>query len=57
MFEKYLSLVGYKCENGVFNNENDLLFFLKGSFCDLLIICSMCKEGMYKVDNKVCWVG
>lgn len=35
MFEKYLSLVGYKCENGVFNNENDILFFLKESFFNL----------------------
>lgn len=56
-FEKYPSSVGYKCENGVFNNENDLSFFPKGSFCDSPIICSTCKEGMHKVDNKVCWVG
>lgn len=36
-FEKFLSLVGYKCEKGLFNDENDLLFFLIESFFVLFV--------------------
>lgn len=56
-FEKYPSLVGYKCQNGVFNDENDTSFFSKERFPDSHILCRTCKEGWHKLDNKVCWVG
>lgn len=56
-FEKYPSSVGYKCQNGVFNNENDTSFFSKESFSASDILCRKCKEGLHKVDKKVCWVG
>lgn len=56
-FEKYPSSVGYKCQNGVFNDENDTSFFSKERFTDSQILCNACKEGWHKVDNKVCWVG
>lgn len=56
-FEKYPSSVGYKCQNGVFNDENDTSFFSKESFPDSQILCRTCKEDWHKVDNNVCWVG
>lgn len=55
-FEKYPSSVGYKCQNGVFNNENDTSFLSKESFSTSHIICRTCK-GFHEVDKKVCWVG
>lgn len=56
-FEKYPSSVGYKCQNGEFNNEQDTSFFPIESFPDSQDPCSHCKEPVHKVDNKVCWVG
>lgn len=55
-FEKYPSSVGYKCQNGVFNNENDTSFLSKESFSTSHIICRTCKS-FHEVDKKVCWVG
>lgn len=55
-FEKYPSSVGYKCKNGVFNDENDLSFFSKESLSASPITCKTC-EYWHDVDMSVCWVG
>lgn len=55
-FEKYPSSVGYKCDNGVFNDENDLSFFSKESLSASHITCKAC-ENWHDVDMSVCWVG
>lgn len=56
-FENYPSSVGYKCQYGVFNDENDTSFFRQQSFRASNILCNMCKKPLHNVDNKVCWVG
>lgn len=55
-FEKFPSSVGYKCEKGVFNDENDLSFFPIESLSASPVQCSWCKV-CHDVDVNLCWVG
>lgn len=55
-YEKYPSSVGYKCEKGVFNNENDLSFFSIESLFAAPVTCKRCRP-WHDVDRSLCWVG
>lgn len=49
--------IGYKCQNGVLNNENDDSFFHKNDFPVSKLYCKKCTvKEMHFVDNKICWV-
>lgn len=55
-FEKFPSSVGYKCEKGVFNDENDLSFFSIETLSASSVQCTWC-EPWHDVDMNLCWVG
>lgn len=55
-FEKYPSSVGYKCDKGVFNDENDLSFFSIESLFASPVTCKKCQP-WHDVDRDLCWVG
>lgn len=56
-YKKYSYTVGYKCQNGVLNNENDNLFVAKEEFPVFNLICKRCKlKNKHNVDNSICWV-
>lgn len=54
-FEKYPSSVGYKCQNGVFNDENDQSFLSIERFSASSVVCTACKT-KHMVEKNVCWV-
>lgn len=55
-FEKFPSSVGYKCEKGLFNDENDLSFFPIESLSASPVQCNWCKV-CHVVNVNLCWVG
>lgn len=56
-FTKHTYLVGYKCQNGVLNDENDNSFIEQKSFPVDGVLCEKCSVGeKHYVDNSICWV-
>lgn len=50
--------IGYKCQNGMLNTENDNSFVAKIEFPVSKPICDRCIfSKKHYVDNKICWVG
>lgn len=56
-YKKYWYEIGYKCQNGMLNAEDDNSFIAKEKFPVSNVIREKCtfKEKHY-VDNKICWV-
>lgn len=57
-YKGYSYTVGYKCQNGSLNTENDSSFIARKEFPVSKRICDKCKiNKKHYVENKVCWVG
>lgn len=57
-YKEYKYDVGYKCQNGLLNTENDNSFIAKIEFPVSKHICDRCiVSKKHYVDNKICWVG
>lgn len=49
--------IGYKCQNGVINDEDDNSFIAKENFPVSKLYCNMCKvKETHFIDNEICWV-
>lgn len=49
--------IGYKCQNGMFNTEEDTSFIEQEKFPVSKLNCPNCAlENKHHVDNQVCWV-
>lgn len=56
-YNGYTYKIGYKCQNGLLNVEEDNSFIAKEEFPDSKL-CDRCTIGkMHYVDNEICWVG
>lgn len=57
-FQKYSYEVGYKCQNGILNNEADKSFVKQTEF-PVTKDCTRCLSNSkpHSIDNKICWVG
>lgn len=57
-FQKYSYEVGYKCQNGILNNEADKSFVEITEF-PVTKDCTRCLSNSkpHSIDNKICWVG
>lgn len=57
-FQKYSYEVGYKCQNGILNNEADKSFVELTAF-PVTKDCTRCLSNSkpHSIDNKICWVG
>lgn len=56
-YKKYWYEIGYKCQNGMLNAEDDNSFIAKEKFPVSKVICEKCKfKDKHYVDNKICWV-
>lgn len=57
-YKEYKYTIGYKCQNGMLNTENDNSFVAKTEFPFSIHICDRCiVSKKHYVDNKICWVG
>lgn len=57
-YKEYKYNIGYKCQNGRLNTENDNSFVAKTEFPVSKHICDRCiVSKKHYVDNKICWVG
>lgn len=49
--------IGYKCQNGMFNSEENTSFIAEGTFPVSKLNCPNCAlENKHYVDNQICWV-
>lgn len=56
-YKEYKYDVGYKCQNGLLNTENDNSFIAKIEFPVSKHICDRCiVSKKHYVDNKICWI-
>lgn len=56
-YEKYNYKIGYKCQNGVFNDENEKSFVEQEIFPVTEFFCKTCPIAeKHYVDSNVCWV-
>lgn len=56
-YKRYKYDVGYKCQNGMLNSENDSSFIAKIEFPLSKTICDKCKVSKkHYVDNRICWI-
>lgn len=56
-YTKYSYKVGYKCQNGVLNAENDLSFVEQSKFPVSNFLCRTCViDKKHAVSNDICWV-
>lgn len=56
-YKRYSFRIGYKCQNGVFNDESDHSFIAREKFPVTDLICKKCKVvKKHFIDNKICWV-
>lgn len=57
-YKEYIYNIGYKCQNGMLNTENDNSFIAKIEFPVSKHICDRCiVSKKHYVDNTICWVG
>lgn len=58
-YKGYAYEIGYKCQNGLLNNENDNSFIAIKKFpVSKFEMCDRCEvKKKHYVDNKICWVG
>lgn len=57
-YGKYEYEIGYKCQNGKLNTENDNSFIALKMFPFSRLTCDKCiDEKQHDVDNQICWVG
>lgn len=57
-FKGYVYDIGYKCQNGVLNFDDDNSFIAKAEFPVSKLDCDRCiVEEAHDVHNEVCWVG
>lgn len=57
-YKGYTYKVGYKCQNGILNSEDDNSFIARAEFPVPTHICKSCKGSKaHFVDNTICWVG
>lgn len=55
--KNYTFEIGYKCKNGMFNDDRDDKNFISSkSFPVPQMKCEMCNK-LHYVENKICWVG